>query len=441
MQSIDFVLELYSKFSGGFPVAVLNLKGLEVLKLKGNSLSGEIPAEIGKLSNLSTLVLSGNKFVSRIPSTIQKLSELKELHVCDNLLSGVTPQWLFDIKSLKYMDLSGSKLTWNHSVKISPKCMLYQLSLRSCRVAGRIPDWLAKQKSLDNKLVGSLPDSLSRISTLQVLNLRNNSIRGSIPKELSNLSSLRILDLSSNNIVGSIPSELGNLVGMIEKPNCTESATLWFGYSGVSESLQAFEGLVVNWKKSERGLSSLNLDIYCLLDLSGNQLSGEFPDSMLRLKSLNFSYNQLTGMIPRSLGELESAETLDLSHNKLSGKILPSLAKLEQLSTLDLSNNKLEGLIPRGRQMGTMDDPNSYANNSGLCGMQIKVPCTPISPPGHEHSPYIKSDEEKCFVLEGAGIGFLVGLVSTIGTIYAAGYFDRPTPQLRRGYRRPRRRV
>ncbi|GMY16275.1 receptor-like protein 46 [Fagus crenata] len=32
--------------------------------------------------------------------------------------------------------------------------------------------------------------------------------------------------------------------------------------------------------------------------------------------------------------------------------------------------------------MDTMDDPNFYANNSGLCGMQIRVPCPEnLSPP------------------------------------------------------------
>ncbi|XP_043691564.1 receptor-like protein 46 [Telopea speciosissima] len=333
----------------------------------------EIPAGIGELSNLSTLSLNMNRLVGGIPSTIQKLSKLKTLQLDNNLLSGVIPPWLFDIKSLENLGLGGNNLTWYNTVKIAPNCMLSSLSLKSCRLAGSIPDWLATQKSLI------------------------------------------FLDLSENEIEGTIQVN-------------------W----------KTFEELIVNWKKSVQGLSSLNLDIYCLMDLSMNQLSGEIPDSigeLKGLKSLSFSYNQLTGMIPKSLGDLESTEMLDLSHNKLSGEIPPSFAKLQQLTVLDLSNNKLKGPIPRGRQMDTMDNPSYYANNSGLCGMQIKVPCS-ISPPEYEHehlpkknSQQRKSEEEKWFVLEGAGIGFSIGFVSTIVTIYVAGYFDHSTPRRHHGYR------
>ena len=146
--------------------------------------------------------------------------------------------------------------------------------------------------------------------------------------------------------------------------------------------------LIVNWKKSKQGLSFNNLHYYSLLDLSMNQLFGEIPASLGNLKALkllNISYNNLSGRVPASLGDLENLESLDLSHNYLSGSIPQSLAKLQQLTILDVSNNKLKGKIPVGSQMDTMNDPNFYANNSGLCGMQIQVPCSenlsPTKPP------------------------------------------------------------
>ena len=150
-----------------------------------------------------------------------------------------------------------------------------------------------------------------------------------------------------------------------------------------------FRDLIVNWKNSKQGISSDNLNMYTLLDLSNNQLSGQIPASLgtLRaLKLLNISHNKLSGKIPTSFGDLENIETLDLSHNKLSGSIPPTLTKLQQLTILDVSNNQLTGRIPDGGQMGTMVlDPNYYANNSGLCGMQIHVSC-PENEPHHRRS-------------------------------------------------------
>ena len=155
---------------------------------------------------------------------------------------------------------------------------------------------------------------------------------------------------------------------MIEKPNKSFSSL-----SNIFTISLKYNDLIVNWKKSKQGLSSHNLELYSLLDLSMNQLFGEIPTSLGRLnglKLLNISHNILHGNVPISLDDLKILESLDLSHNKLSGLIPQSLAKLQQLSVLDVSNNKLTGKIPVGGQMDTMNDPNFFANNSLLCGLQ-----------------------------------------------------------------------
>ena len=162
-----------------------------------------------------------------------------------------------------------------------------------------------------------------------------------------------------------------------------------------------------------------------------NQLSGEIPSSLGNLKALkllNISHNNLTGKLPTSLGDLKSIESLDLSYNKISGSIPQSLAKLQQLTVLDASNNNLTGKIPVGRQMDTMNNPNFYANNSGLCRMQIQVLC----PQDHRSpteltKPIEIESKETWFSWEGMVIGYSVGLFVTIGSIYLNGYFD-PTP-------------
>ena len=277
----------------------------------------------------------------------------------------------------------------------------------------------------DNKITGELPDFICQISSLRILNLRNNSFQGSIHDCISNLTSLQILDLSSNHLVGKIPAKFGNFTGMIKTSNEPIGDVIGFTTTSFSFQAKIIKDLILNWKKSTLGLSWKNLMLYSFLDLSMNQLSGEIPTTLGSLKALkvfNVSHNNLYGRIPASLGDLLNLESLDLSHNNLSSSIPKSLAKLQQLTILDVSNNKLAGRIPRGSQMDTMNDPNFFANNSGLCGMQIQVLCLEDFPP-----PKVES-KERWFSWEGVGIGYAVSFIITVGVLYLAKYFVPATP-------------
>ncbi|XP_074335880.1 receptor-like protein 46 [Apium graveolens] len=603
-----------NKFSGGIPDSVGNLMGLERLDLRNNNLQMQIPNTIGNLFNLFSLRLSKNSFIGVIPPSILNLSKLETLNLEDNLLSGEIPSCLFDIKSLKNLNLGGNTLIWNNNVNIVPKCMLSQLSLRSCKVYGDIPEWISTQKNLDilelsdneltgsfplwlaemeigsillsnnklaglvpsrlfqsprlsflalsrnnfsgelpenigdakeimvlllsrnnlsgpipksiadigqlvlldlsrnrfsgntfpifdpdgslsyvdlssnelsgnipvsfcrqtyvlalgenkfsgelpenlrnmneleyldlhdNNITGSIPEFLSQISTLQVLSLRNNSLHGSLPSNsFSNQSSLRILDLSNNNLVGSIPSELGHLKGMsgtrigyVAAYNLRDLLVISWVTADISLSSGTFtftveiNDLMVNWKKAIQGLSSRNQHIYSLLDLSENKLSGEIPVSLGNLKGLkllNISNNRLSGYIPESFGGFDSIETLDISNNNISGTIPQSLRKLNQLSVLDVSNNKLSGKIPQGGQMDTMNNRSYFANNSGLCGVQIRVQCLENEP-----TPNAQEEGEKepwhRHLWTGVWVGFPLGFSSSLLTAFLCGYFVLPT--------------
>ena len=92
-----------------------------------------------------------------------------------------------------------------------------------------------------------------------------------------------------------------------------------------------------------------NLTNLKTLFLSGNQLSGEIPrelENLTNLERLYLSYNQLSGEIPRELGNLTNLEELELADNQLSGEIPRELENLTNLKKLYLSDNQLSGEIP-----------------------------------------------------------------------------------------------
>ena len=59
------------------------------------------------------------------------------------------------------------------------------------------------------------------------------------------------------------------------------------------------------------------------------------------------SNNQLSGGIPKELGQLASLQELRLANNKLCGSIPKELGQLASLHTLRLHNNQLSGSIPK----------------------------------------------------------------------------------------------
>lgn len=64
---------------------------------------------------------------------------------------------------------------------------------------------------------------------------------------------------------------------------------------------------------------------------------------------------------------MQSIESsLDLRMNELSGMIPQSLANLNFLTTLNLSTNNLSGKIPTGNQLQTLDDQYIYIGNAYL---------------------------------------------------------------------------
>ncbi|CAN1283575.1 Receptor-like protein 51 [Linum perenne] len=86
------------------------------------------------------------------------------------------------------------------------------------------------------------------------------------------------------------------------------------------------------------------------VDLSGNELRGRIPSSIVileNLETLNLSSNALSGELPTNFGDLISLKNVSLASNSLSGSIPDSMSAIPELHHLDLSSNHFNGTIPK----------------------------------------------------------------------------------------------
>ncbi|KAJ4754170.1 LRR receptor-like serine/threonine-protein kinase GSO1 [Rhynchospora pubera] len=206
--SNSFLRELQlanNSLSGEFPTSLIHCKKLVVLNFVGNKLSGELPKWIGdKMPSLAILQLRSNLFHGEIPSELSQLPALHVLDLSKNKFSGNIPPDLGSIASMKnktqfvvsrdYKIWLPRFLKWKGNYYIFPaNSYLTTIDL----------SW--------NHLTGQIPQDITNLLGLKVLNLADNSIGGNIPTTIENMQQLESLDLSMNQLTGPIPPSLGYL--------------------------------------------------------------------------------------------------------------------------------------------------------------------------------------------------------------------------------------
>ena len=185
-----------------------------------------------------------------------------------------------------------------------------------------------------SNLVGSLPASLSGLTSLQLLNLGDNAISGSIPADYASLINLQILNISSNSLSGQFPTYIKDFNYL---------QYLHLGNNDLTGSLpQDFSKLIylkefrVNDNQLSGGLNNSlgNCAQLIHFDASSNQLENDLPPSLGALPDLTHIYldeNKFVGEVPGQWGDLQSIVRIDVRQNLLTGTLL---------------NNNLEKLCP-----------------------------------------------------------------------------------------------
>ncbi|XP_004309738.1 PREDICTED: probable LRR receptor-like serine/threonine-protein kinase At4g08850 [Fragaria vesca subsp. vesca] len=109
------------------------------------------------------LMLAGNKLSGRVPSELKSLIDLAYLDLSANEFNDSIPSFLGDFLELHYLNLSHNKF-------------------------------------------GQIPSNISKMQSLEILNISHNNLSGFIPTSMEDMHGLAYIDISYNHLEGPIPN-------------------------------------------------------------------------------------------------------------------------------------------------------------------------------------------------------------------------------------------
>ncbi|KAJ0495222.1 putative non-specific serine/threonine protein kinase [Helianthus annuus] len=359
---------------GTLPRTLNTLTQLQVLELQNNQLTGPLPSLSG-LTQLQFLLLSYNNFTSIPSEFFTGMSSLQYVYLdYVTFSSWVLPETLKSASSLRVFSATSanitgtipdffgrdffSRLTTLHldfnSLEGGIPDSFFGSSIQSLRLNGQNSrsklngtlDVLESMIQLTevwlhgNMFTGTLPN-FSGLNELRTFSVRDNSLIGPVPESLTGLQSLKVVNLTNNMFQGPKPSfgksvevDLSGRnsfclpdpgVGCDDRVNKLLAVVKSVGYPRVFAD---------HWKGNDPCASWLGINC----SPGGN------------ITVVNLQGMGLTGCISPDFAAIKSLQKLLLADNNLSGMIPDELKDLPILVELDVSNNQLYGPVPEFKQ-------------------------------------------------------------------------------------------
>nr|TKS05215.1 uncharacterized protein D5086_0000133120 [Populus alba] len=174
-----FELDLSNnKYSGEFPVSVLQATNLTFLDIRFNSFSGSVPAKVFNL-DLDVLFINNNKFSQQLPRNLGSTPVLY-LTLANNNFRGPIPKSIGNARNLLEVLFLNNELEG---------CLPYEIGKLDKAVVFDVGS---------NKLTGPIPHSFACLKKMEILNLAVNKFYGPVPEMVCDLPRLANLSLSYN---------------------------------------------------------------------------------------------------------------------------------------------------------------------------------------------------------------------------------------------------
>ncbi|XP_058100934.1 probable LRR receptor-like serine/threonine-protein kinase At1g53440 isoform X3 [Magnolia sinica] len=295
---------------------------IKVIELKGQNLTGVLPEEFADLPYLQELDLTLNYLSGKIPARWASLP-LRHMSILGNRITGTVPKEFGSISTLTSLVLEDNLLE------------------------GPLPPELGNLSNLQrflasaNNFTGPLPTTFRKLTNLTIFTIDGNPISGKIPDFIGNWTQIQRLDMQGTSMEGPVPPNIALLKNLTEL------------------RISDLKGLSVGFPPLE------NMRDMKILILRNCLISGEIPkfiaDNMKSLKTLDLSFNNLTGKFPENFDLSPSINFMYLTNNKLTGDIPEWI--LRSTARLDISNNNFTGPPPPSNcQQGNVNLVSSYSS-------------------------------------------------------------------------------
>ncbi|KAK4284041.1 hypothetical protein QN277_000923 [Acacia crassicarpa] len=272
------------------------------------------------------------------------------------------------LSNLELLDLQHNQLTEVPSFDISHSRNLKSLWLTFNFIEGSLPESITSLTSLtdlelgNNNLSGSLPQQggLCNMKNLAYLGLSSNKFDGQLPMCLSNLTSLRTLRLSGNRFEGTFPFSLFQTLRSLaviflsdDYFNGSFPISLLANHSNLTVfSISCVNANLKLETENPPFIPSFQLRLFdinnCILNEANNNKLPTFLLHQHDLLYLNLVHLTISGAFPSwLLTNNTQLNQFNLTHNLFTGPFeLNSTSKLLQMEYFDISYNSIGDEMP-----------------------------------------------------------------------------------------------